>query len=90
MRTFLSDGTQVDHLYLHSPMSSFTVSTGDHVNVGDQIAVVGSEGNSTGAHLHFEVRLNGGASAGPAYGGQVIDGLAWITQRDAYVMPACS
>lgn len=57
-----SNGTQT--LYAH--MSKVLVHAGDSVDQGDTIGKVGSTGESTGSHLHFEVRgaLNPFASLG--------------------------
>ncbi len=55
-----SDGTET--WYAH--MSSF-VRTGGAVKAGDVIGRVGSTGNSTGNHLHFEARPRGGGPVEP-------------------------
>ncbi|MGZ9586019.1 murein hydrolase activator EnvC family protein [Paenibacillus marinisediminis] len=55
----IDHGGGVWTLYGHMREGGIKVSKGDMVNVGDQIGEVGTTGNSTGNHLHFEVRLNG-------------------------------
>ncbi len=50
-------GGGVSTLYAHA--SKLCVSKGDYVVKGEIIAKVGTTGNSTGNHLHFEVLING-------------------------------
>lgn len=48
-----------DTVTVYAHCSALNVNVGDSVNAGDVVAFVGSTGLSTGAHLHFEVRVNG-------------------------------
>jgi len=50
-------GNGVETWYAHC--SKIYTSKGKNVQAGDIIAAVGNTGNSTGPHLHLEVRLNG-------------------------------
>ncbi|MGV9562050.1 M23 family metallopeptidase [Streptomyces sp. NPDC003480] len=55
------DGTETWYCHL----SSYRVASGTTVKAGQPIAYSGNSGNSTGPHLHFEVRPNGGAAVDP-------------------------
>ncbi|MET8244797.1 M23 family metallopeptidase [Streptomyces sp. NPDC005202] len=59
------DGTETWYCHL----SSYRVPSGTTVKAGQPIAYSGNSGNSTGPHLHFEVRPAGGAP---------IDPLPWL------------
>jgi murein DD-endopeptidase MepM/ murein hydrolase activator NlpD len=54
----------IDHgngyITVYAHLSQVSVGVCQGVSAGTTIGAAGSTGNSTGAHLHFEVRLNGG------------------------------
>ena len=54
---FLNSDGNVKTVYCHC--SELLVSEGDEVKAGQVIARVGSTGQATGPHLHFEIRING-------------------------------
>ena len=50
-------GQKIESYYAHN--SRLNVSVGDEVNENSIISFGGSTGNSTGPHLHLEIRING-------------------------------
>ena len=53
------NGQKVTSVYAHMQTGSVEVREGETVTVGTIIGKVGSTGNSTGAHLHFEIVIGG-------------------------------
>jgi murein DD-endopeptidase MepM/ murein hydrolase activator NlpD len=66
------DGQLVTSHYAHMQYGSLKVKTGQKIKVGDIIGKVGNTGRSYGAHLHFEIIING----------TTVDPLPWM-QRNA-------
>jgi murein DD-endopeptidase MepM/ murein hydrolase activator NlpD len=67
----LDHGGGVKTLYCH--LSRTLATDGQPVLAGEPIGAVGSSGNSTGPHLHFEVHS----------AGRPVDPAAWLRQLQA-------
>src|SRR5262249_31204404 len=74
VRLLHNDGT----ITVYGQVNTATVSVGQHVKAGDQIATVGNRGYSTGPHCHFEV-WQGGVDK--------IDPLPWLAARGINLGP---
>lgn len=57
LAVMVDHGNGVQTLYAHN--SKLLVKVGDQVDGGERISLSGNTGNSTGSHLHFEIRTNG-------------------------------
>ena len=55
----IDHGNGIQTRYAHMYPGSITVRVGQKVEQGQQIGRIGSTGNSTGPHLHFEILVNG-------------------------------
>ncbi len=65
----IDHGSQVESTYSH--LSALGVHAGDAVQTSQVIALSGDTGNTTGPHLHFEVKVNG----------QFVDPVTWLSQH---------
>jgi murein DD-endopeptidase MepM/ murein hydrolase activator NlpD len=65
------NGVKFSTVYAHMLAGSRSFEVGDRVSVTDIVGLVGSTGLSTGAHLHFEVRLDG----------EAVDPYAWMKEK---------
>lgn len=77
------DGQTVATAYAHMWEHGIHVSRGDRVVAGQHIGDVGSSGNSTGPHLHFEVRPGG-------TNGEAVDAARWLNDHNAADLPEAS
>jgi murein DD-endopeptidase MepM/ murein hydrolase activator NlpD len=59
---------------VYGHMEKILVKVGDYVEAGQQIALLGQRGQSTGPHLHFEVHRGG-------INGKKIDPIPWLRER---------
>ncbi|MCZ9635040.1 peptidoglycan DD-metalloendopeptidase family protein [Rhodococcus sp. BH5] len=71
------EGRTMSTVYGHMWADGVLVSAGDQVSAGQRIASIGNDGQSTGAHLHFEV-WDGGRSSGSA-----VDPQSWYDKAAA-------
>lgn len=62
------NGKHIQSVYAHMLDDSMRVVVGQTVKVGDPLGQVGSTGESTGPHLHFEIHVNG----------EPVDGFEWL------------
>jgi murein DD-endopeptidase MepM/ murein hydrolase activator NlpD len=69
---YIQDADGNVEIYGH--MKYYNVEAGDVVSAGEQIAKVGSQGQSTGPHLHFEIHLGG-------MNGKPTDPQDWLSDR---------
>lgn len=65
-------GKKISTVYGHMYPKDLLVSKGDRVKAGQQIARIGSNGHSTGPHLHFEYWVGG------RFGGHPIDPYPYV------------
>ena len=72
-RIVVDHGDGYSTTYNH--LSAVDVRVGQEVVAGDHLGAVGSTGNSSGAHLHFEVTTGGDGWSG----GSFVDPEAWLT-----------
>lgn len=68
--------TEDGDVMVYGHMEKITVEPGQYVEAGETVALVGNRGQSTGPHLHFEVRQGG-------ENGTAVDPLSWLEERGA-------
>ncbi len=73
-------GEDRDYVFMHRRSGSTVVSEGQRVRTGQLVGEVGSTGESSGPHLHFEIWLDGGWYTG----GHPVDPLPFLQVWDRW------
>ena len=73
------EGEDLDFVFMHLRDGSTRVKEGQRVATGQQLAEVGSTGESTGPHLHFEIWKGAWAQ-----GGEPVDPLPFLRRWDSW------
>lgn len=82
-----SDGVTYRTMYWHLMSGSPKVVVGDSVACGDPIGLVGSSGNSSQPHLHFQVETTDDVVLDPYAGGYSQPETWWTTQGSGTSLP---
>ncbi len=84
-----ADGTRTK--YWHLMRASVLVDLGDEVECGAALALVGSSGNSSTPHLHFEVELPPDGTTVDPYAGPESQPTSWWAEQDGpFALPGQS
>ena len=71
MISHVINGQNIDSVYAHMQEDSSPLVVGETIKVGDFVGLVGDTGTSYGAHLHFELIVNG----------STIDPMPWLKEN---------
>jgi murein DD-endopeptidase MepM/ murein hydrolase activator NlpD len=74
------DAEDRDYVFMHLRTGSIVVKVGQHVRTGQRLGDVGSTGESSGPHLHFEIWVGGGWYTG----GHPVDPLPYLRTWDRW------
>ncbi|MCO4772562.1 MAG: M23 family metallopeptidase [Deltaproteobacteria bacterium] len=83
------DGTRTK--YWHLMRDSVLVELGDDVSCGAELGLIGSSGNSSTPHLHFEVEVQPDGAAVDPYAGPESQPVSWWREQDGpFALPGPS